>query len=159
MHQWWSWHFLKLSCCIFLMGSQLEKVFCLPCTAMFWIYTFNDCSPGVSRAGSRGRVLNFYDDSEQGGKEWTLPSTYSRFALHHLCHGLVCTACSRDQSSICHDSIGKQQFWHHACVTRPAKCYKCQGGSAYNKVQTYVIHTCTDLNLEHKEPVAWLVLL
>ena len=24
---------------------------------------------GVSRAGSRGRVLNFYDDTEQGGKE------------------------------------------------------------------------------------------
>ena len=60
-----------------------------------------------------------------------------RFALHHLCHGLVCTACSRDRSSIRHDSIGKQQFWHHPCVTRPAKCYKCQGGSAYNKVQKY----------------------
>ena len=27
------------------------------------------CSEGVSRAGSRGRVLNFYDDTEQGGKE------------------------------------------------------------------------------------------
>ena len=123
------------------MGSQLEK-------GNFSVYPVRPCFESTHLT----TALQVSVVRDRVAVSWTFTTTLSRaarnelcqahrFALHHLCHGLVCTACSRDQSSICHDSIGKQQFWHHACVTRPAKCYKCQGGSAYNKVQTYVIHT------------------
>lgn len=125
--------FLETELFNFRMGSQLEK-------GNFSVYPARAVRPALQVSVVRDRVA----------VSWTFTTTLSRaarnelcqahrFALHHSCHGLVCTPCSRDRSSIRHDSIGKQQFWQHACVTRPAKCYKCQGGSAYNKIQTYVI--------------------
>lgn len=130
------------------MGSQLEK-------GNFSVYPVRPCFESTHLT----TALQVSVVRDRVAVSWTFTTTLSRaarnelcqahrFALHHLCHGLVCTACSRDRSSICHDSIGKQKFWHHPCVWLvQLNAASAKGGSAYNKVQTYVIHTLYWLHL------------